>query len=95
MGTLSSYFLITYIQQLLKNHKGAVETYFNDDLKKKLLDMLQHLKSYQMNYPLTDTEASPRAIQPCTHWWLAPEVLPVLQELDILRKKAKSQRLVR
>lgn len=56
--------------------------------------MLTRLQSRGMNYPLTDEESSERMIQPCTHWWLAPEILPILRELDAIRKRAKAQRLL-
>lgn len=56
--------------------------------------MLTRLQSRGMNYPLTDEESSERMVQSCTHWWLAPEILPILRELDTVRKRAKAQRLL-
>jgi hypothetical protein len=80
--------------QSLKERKANVEKYLNGDLKEGLLDMLQHLHSAGMNYDITDSESSERALQSCTHWWLSPNVIHILQELDTLGKRAKASRLV-
>jgi hypothetical protein len=47
-----------------------------------------------MNYDMTDSESSDRALQSCTHWWLSDDVISILQELDTLGKRAKALRLV-
>ena len=56
--------------------------------------MLQQLQSAGMNYDITDSESSDRVLQPCIHWWLSPDVISILQELDGLGKRAKALRLV-
>jgi hypothetical protein len=80
--------------QSLKERKANVDKYFKGDLKKKLLNMLHRLHSAGMNYDMTDSESPDRALQPCTHWWLSPDVISILQELDTLGKRAKASRLV-
>ena len=71
-----------------------VKKYLNGNLKEELFNMLQHLHATGMNYDITDSESSDRALQPCTHWWLSDDVISILQELDTLRKRAKASRLV-
>jgi len=80
--------------QSLKQREANVEKYLNGDLKEELLNMLQLLQSAGMNYDITDSESSDRALQTCVHWWLSPEVISILQELDTLGKRAKASRLV-
>jgi hypothetical protein len=82
------------ILQLLKVREANIEKYLNEDLKEQLLKMLQHLHSAGMNYDMTDSESSDRALQSCMHWWLSPDVISILQELDTLGKRAKASRLV-
>ena len=55
--------------------------------------MLQRLQSAGMNYDITDSESSDRVLQPRIHWWLSPDVISILQELDSLGKRAKALRL--
>ena len=63
-------------------------------LKEEFLNILQRLHTAGMNYDMTDTESSDRALQPCRHWWLSDNVISILKELDTLRKRAKASRLV-
>lgn len=63
-------------------------------MKEEFLSMLRRLHSAGMNYDMTDSESSERALQPCTHWWLSDDVITILQELDALGKRAKAKRLV-
>jgi hypothetical protein len=56
--------------------------------------MLKRLQSGGMNYDITDSESQDRALQSCIHWWLSPDVISILQELDALGKRAKALRLV-
>lgn len=86
--------LLFIFLQLLKERKANVEKYLNGDLKEELLNMLQCLHSAGMNYDVTDSESSDRALQPCIHWWLSPDVISILEELDTLGKRAKALRLV-
>jgi hypothetical protein len=81
-------------QQLLKNRKSDVKKYFEGDLQTNLLHMLECLRGRGMNIPLTDDESSERAVQPCTHWWLSPEILPILHGLDDIRKQGKKRQLL-
>ena len=71
-----------------------VEKYLDGDLKEELLKMLRHLQSSGMNYNITDSESSDRVLQPSVHWWLSPNVIHILEELDTLGKRAKASRLV-
>ena len=80
--------------QLLKDRKENVAKYLHGDLKEDLFNMLQCLQSGGMNFDLTDSESSDRAVQSCVHWWLSPHVISILQELDTLGKRAKASRLV-
>ena len=80
--------------QLLKVREANVRKYLNGDLKEKLISMLHCLHSAGMNYDLTDSESSDRALQPCIHWWLSTDVISILRELDTLGKRAKASRLV-
>src|ERR1700678_3118454 len=80
--------------QSLKERKANVGKYLTGDLKDDLLNMLECLHPASMNYDITDSESSDRALQSCTHWWLSPNVISILQELDTLGKRAKASRLV-
>ena len=80
--------------QSLKERKANVGKYLTGDLKGNLLNMLECLHPAGMNYDITDSESSDRALQSCTHWWLSPNVISILQELDTLGKRAKASRLV-
>ena len=88
---LSSLFIFL---QSLKEREKDVAKYFNGDLKEELLNMLYRLHSTGMNYDITDSESPDRALQPCTHWWLSPDVISILQELDTVRNRAKASRLI-
>ena len=99
VGVPSSFILFSFSyfrpsHQLLKHRKDDVKKYFNGDLKERLFTMLTRLQGRGMNYPLTDDESSERMIQPCNHFWLAPEILSILRELDDVRKQARVQRLI-
>ena len=87
-------FIFLVFLQLLKQREANVEKYLDGDLKKKLLNMLQHLHSAGMNYDITDSESPDRALQSCVHWWLSPDMISILEELDTLGKRAKASRLV-
>lgn len=86
--------LLFIFLQSLKDRKANIGKYLNGDLKEGLLNMLERLHSAGMNYDITDSESSDRALQSCTHWWLSPDVIAILQELDTLGKRAKASRLV-
>jgi hypothetical protein len=95
---IASFFFISSLLfiflQSLKERVANVGKYFNGDQKEELFNMLQRLQSAGMNYDITDSESPDRALQSCTHWWLSPDVISILQELDILGKRAKASRLV-
>jgi hypothetical protein len=80
--------------QLLQSRTACIKKYLNGDLEEKLLTTLERLTPNGMNYPITDSESPDRAVQPCVHWWLAPELTVILNELDALSKRAKAQRLI-
>ena len=56
--------------------------------------MLRRLHSAGMNYDLTDSESFEQSLQCSIHWWLSPNVIHILEELDTLGKRAKASRLV-
>ena len=87
-------FIFLRFLQLLKQRIANVEKYLNGDLKEELLNMLELLCSAGMNYDITDSESPDRALQSCVHWWLSPDVISILEELDTLGKRAKASRLV-
>ena len=78
--------LLLIFLQSLKDREANIRKCFNGDLKKELLNMLHCLQSAGMNYDITDSESSDRALQSCMHWWLSLSVISILQELDTLRK---------
>ena len=86
--------LLLIFLQSLEDWEANIRKYFNGDLKKELLNMLHCLQSAGMNYDITDSESSDQALQSCTHWWLSPSVISILQELDALGKQAKALRLI-
>ena len=86
--------LLLIFLQSLKDREANIRKYFNGDFKKELLNMLHCLQSAGMNYDITDSESSDWALQSCTHWWLSPSVISILQELDTLGKWAKALRLI-
>jgi len=79
-------FIFLVFLQLLKQRIENVEQYLNGDLKEELLNMLELLRSAGMNYDITDSESSDRTLQSCVHWWLSPDVISILEELDTLGK---------
>ena len=68
--------------QLLEERKANVDKYLDGDLKEDLLNMLRRLHSAGMNYDLTDSESFERSFH--IHWWLSPNVIHILEELDTL-----------
>lgn len=80
--------------QSLKQREANIEKFLDGDLKEDLLNMLQRLQSAGMNYDITDSESSDRALQSCTHWWLSTDVISILHELDTLGKRANALKLV-
>jgi hypothetical protein len=94
LTNFSSYWGLFIFLQLLKVREEIVKKYLDGDLKEEFLNMLRRLHPAGMNYDMTDSESSERALQSCTHWWLSEDVISILQELDALGKRAKGLRLV-